>query len=229
MNRSLSRKRRSGKCSEISFPSVSRTWSTPPRFIRAQGNCLLTIRLRSGPNAGRILSRYDPVLVADKLNTLCTHHSNVFSIHRYTGERVLDQPKFPLDPERPTYNGHRADFHRVIYEYAKSLGISIHLGQRVVSYHEDDREWKAWVATEQGLTFRGDVVVGADGVCSQARKLVLGYNDNPKSSGYAVCRAWFNAKDAGIADDPLTREFVANGDTHTGCQFPPPELFRPSL
>jgi len=189
---------------------------------------LLTIRLRSGPNGGRILSRYDPVLVADKLNALCMQH-NVFSIHTYTGERVLDQPKFPLDPERPMYNGHRADFHRVIYEYAKSLGIPIHLGQRVVSYHEDDREGKAWVVTEQGLTFRGDVVVGADGVRSQARKLVLGYNDNPKSSGYAVCRAWFNAKDAGIADDPLTREFVANGDTHTGCQFPPPELFRPSL
>jgi 2-polyprenyl-6-methoxyphenol hydroxylase-like FAD-dependent oxidoreductase len=37
----------------------------------------------------------------------------------------------------------------------------------------------------------GDVVVGADGVRSRARTLVLGYEDKPKSSGYAVWRAWF--------------------------------------
>jgi len=182
---------------------------------------LLTARLRSGPNAGRILSRYDRALVADRLNALCMHHE-VFRIHTHSGEWVLDQPKFPWDPERPMYNGRRSDFHRVIYEYAVSLGIPIHLGQRVASYHEDDREGKAWVVTEEGKIFRGDVVVGADGVRSKARKLVLGYDDKPKSSGYAVYRAYFNAEEAGIADDPLTREFVANGDSHTGCQSPPP-------
>ena len=36
----------------------------------------------------------------------------------------------------------------------------------------------------------GDVVIGADGVRSKARELVLGYVDKPKSSGYAVWRAW---------------------------------------
>lgn len=35
-----------------------------------------------------------------------------------------------------------------------------------------------------------DVVIGADGVRSKARELVLGYFDKPKSSGYAVYRAW---------------------------------------
>jgi flavin-dependent dehydrogenase len=77
-----------------------------------------------------------------RLNALCMHHE-VFRIHTYTGEWVVDQPKSPWDPERPMYNGHRADFHRVIYEYAISLGISIHLGQRVTSYHENDRDGKA--------------------------------------------------------------------------------------
>lgn len=36
-----------------------------------------------------------------------------------------------------------------------------------------------------------DVVIGADGVRSKARELVLGYFDKPKSSGYAVYRAWY--------------------------------------
>lgn len=35
------------------------------------------------------------------------------------------------------------------------------------------------------------MVVGADGVRSKARELVLGYVDKPKSSGYAVWRAWY--------------------------------------
>jgi 2-polyprenyl-6-methoxyphenol hydroxylase-like FAD-dependent oxidoreductase len=37
-----------------------------------------------------------------------------------------------------------------------------------------------------------DVVVGADGVRSKARTLVLGYEDKPKSSGYAIWRAWYS-------------------------------------
>ena len=36
----------------------------------------------------------------------------------------------------------------------------------------------------------GDAVVGSDGVRSKARELVLGYVDHPKSSGYAIFRAW---------------------------------------
>ena len=84
------------------------------------------------------------------------------------------------------YNGHRANFHRVIYEFALSLGISIHLGKRVLSHHEDDKEMKAWITTDKGEIFKSDVVVGADGMRSRARKLDLGYDDKPKSSGYAV-------------------------------------------
>jgi 2-polyprenyl-6-methoxyphenol hydroxylase-like FAD-dependent oxidoreductase len=172
-----------------------------------------------GPNAGQVLSRWDRTLVADRLDALCMHHQH-FRIHTHTGEWVLDQAKVPPNKEKPMYNGHRADFHRVIYEYALSLGIPIHMGRRIASYHEDDKEEKAWVVTDEGEIFKGDVVVGADGVRSRARKLVLGFDDKPQSSGYAVYRAWFNAEDAGIHEDPLTREFVANGDTHTGCMFP---------
>lgn len=36
-----------------------------------------------------------------------------------------------------------------------------------------------------------DCVIGADGVRSKARELVLGYEDKPKSSGYAIWRAWY--------------------------------------
>lgn len=55
-----------------------------------------------------------------------------------------------------------------------------------------------------GERLTADVVIGADGVRSTARKLILGYDDKPKSSGYAIYRAWFDAEECGINDDPLT-------------------------
>lgn len=50
----------------------------------------------------------------------------------------------------------------------------------------------AFIVTRMTDSFKitADVVIGADGVRSKARELVLGYFDKPKSSGYAVYRAW---------------------------------------
>lgn len=59
-----------------------------------------------------------------------------------------------------------------------------------------------------------DLVLGADGVRSKARELVLGYADAPKSSGYAVWRAWFPNTD--MLADPRTHDFCAHGDTFNG-------------
>ena len=124
------------------------------------------------------------------------------------------------DPERPTYNGHRAEIHRVFLDYAEHLGVRFYMGKRVTAYKEDPKSGKAWVECDDGETFVGDVVVGADGVRSRARKLALGLDDKVQSTGYAVYRAWFNVEGHGILDDPLTREFAERGDTHTGWLGP---------
>lgn len=165
------------------------------------------------------MSRWDSSLVADKLRPICMNHKS-FKIHTHDGGFVFEQPAMAPNREKPMYNGHRADIHKVFYEYAQSLGVSFVMGERVTAYHEDPSTGKAWVETESSGIFVGDVVVGADGVRSKARKLVLGFDDKPKSSGYAVFRAWFNAEESGISTDPLTKEFVENGDTHTGWLGP---------
>jgi len=81
-----------------------------------------------------------------------------------------------------------------------------------VRYFEDEKE--AGIELDDGTLVTGDVVVGADGVRSRARTLVLGYEDKPKSSGYAVWRAWFSNKD--MIADPRTAQFCNNGDTFNG-------------
>ena len=129
-----------------------------------------------------------------------------FKIHKWTGELVHTQPTPKYDPTAPAFNGHRGELHTIIFNYAKDeLGIPIHLGQRVTEYFEDENQ--AGIVLESGervsfdrflwdimgltvLQVTADMVVGADGVRSKARQLVLGYNDKPKSSGYAVFRAW---------------------------------------
>ncbi|KEQ97889.1 hypothetical protein AUEXF2481DRAFT_62949, partial [Aureobasidium subglaciale EXF-2481] len=113
----------------------------------------------------------------------------------------------------PVFNGHRGELHTIVFEYARDeLGIPIYLGKRAQEYFED--ETQAGIVLEGGEKVYADVVIGSDGVRSKARQLVLGYDDRPKPSGYAVFRAWFPNTD--MMADARTRKFCANGDTFQG-------------
>lgn len=136
-----------------------------------------------------------------------------FNIHKYdTGEIVINQKAPPRDESAPVFNGHRGELHEIVFNYAKEVGVEIKLGQRVEKYWEDENA--AGIELEDGTRVEGDVVIGSDGVRSRARTLVLGYEDKPKSSGYAVWRSWFSNKD--MIADPETRHFCENGDTFNG-------------
>ncbi|KAK3707169.1 hypothetical protein LTR37_012338 [Vermiconidia calcicola] len=172
-----------------------------------------------GSNAGRIFRRWfipetDGERISDRLDPLSIKLQNYgFNIHKWTGELVMNQKSPPPDPEAPVFNGHRGEFHSVLFYYAKDdLGIPIRLGCRIEKYFEDKAE--AGVVLESGEKIGADVVIGADGVRSKARELVLGYEDKPKSSGYAVFRAWFTNEE--MMKDPETRRFCENGDTFNG-------------
>lgn len=120
---------------------------------------------------------------------ICAYHTAVqsygFNIHKYDGELVMNQKSPPPDPEVPVFNGHRGEFRSVVYNYVRDdLHIPIHLGCRISKYFET--ESGAGIFLDSGEKVTADVVIGADGVRSKARKLVLGYEDKPISSGYAV-------------------------------------------
>jgi 2-polyprenyl-6-methoxyphenol hydroxylase-like FAD-dependent oxidoreductase len=117
---------------------------------------------------------------------------------------------FPKDA--PLYDCHRADMHRLLFETAAKMGAVLHLGSRVEDYREDD---DAAEITVNGETWRGDVVIGADGVKSKARVPVIGYEDKALASGYALYRAFFDANI--IKRDPMTSHLVRdNDDARTG-------------
>jgi 2-polyprenyl-6-methoxyphenol hydroxylase-like FAD-dependent oxidoreductase len=160
------------------------------------------------PNGARLFERWPGVIeemykVARKTSWLDLYH--------WKGEFVTRQ-SFAAEKEwGPRINGHRGELYSIIYEHAKKRGLDIRLWQRVTEYYEE--EGKAGVVVD-GNRLEADVVVAADGVRSRGRKIVLGFDDKPKSSGYAVYRCWFSG--GAIKDNEVIKHLVANGDTHSG-------------
>lgn len=154
---------------------------------------------------------------------VCTQHANLH-IHSHKGDLLSTQPLPQKVFGFNSYNGRRGEIHTILFEHAKRLGAEIKLGVEVTDCYENDTDRKAGVITE-GKHIEGDIVVGADGVGSKARQLVLvgsrfkyfgwlfmvhlqGHVDKPKPSGYAIYRAWFSVKEQGVDKDPLTTMFA---------------------
>ncbi|KAF8989689.1 monooxygenase [Cyathus striatus] len=163
--------------------------------------------LSLGPNAGRFVERWG---LHEELWPICGH-ARFLHLHNYQGELINTQPLPEIEYGSRAYNGHRGQVHAVLYRHALELGAQVILGQNVIGYWENAETGKAGVKTDSGDSYEADLVVGADGVRSKARKIVLGYDDRPKSSGYAIYRAWFDAKAQGIDQDSLT-DFMCKGE-----------------
>ncbi|KAF9737662.1 hypothetical protein PMIN01_05441 [Paraphaeosphaeria minitans] len=166
------------------------------------------------PNGARLFERWPGVIeamykVARKTSWLDLYHWK--RPHSEKGEFVTRQSFADEESWGPRINGHRGELYDIIYQHAINRGLDIRLGQRVTDYFEDDN--KAGVVVN-GERMEADIVIAAEGVRSRGRKIVLGFDDKPKSSGYAVYRCWFRG-DA-IKDNALIRHLVENGDTHSG-------------
>jgi salicylate hydroxylase len=76
------------------------------------------------------------------------------------------------------------------------------MDHEVVAFDED----KPSVTLSTGEEITADVIVGADGIKSKARELVLGFKDHPRSSGYSCFRAYFPGSH--LKDDPLCKDLT---------------------
>jgi 2-polyprenyl-6-methoxyphenol hydroxylase-like FAD-dependent oxidoreductase len=165
-----------------------------------------------GANGARIFDRWPGV--REKLLPI-NHNSDRLAFFDYKGKHIIDQIWAEGREWGHKYNGHRGEIHEIVWNYALSVGVDIQLGKRVEEYYETDEE--AGVVIE-GKKIGADVVIAADGVRSAARKIVLGYDDKPKSSGYAVFRTWYDS--APLLANPETAWLCNNGDKHVGWLGP---------
>lgn len=172
-----------------------------------------------GPNSTRIFQQWPGVM--EQFDPII-HKSDRLTFHHWQGKAVTTQV-WDADKTKPDLgprvNGHRGELHRILYEHALARGIEIRLGQSVVDYFEDETQAGIVVINSKEdnpseTKFTADVVLAAEGVKSRGRKIVLGFDDKPQPSGYAVYRAWFSTEK--LRDNPLTQFLVVNGDTHAG-------------
>ncbi|KAH8197231.1 hypothetical protein TruAng_008589 [Truncatella angustata] len=160
------------------------------------------------PNAARIFQRWPGV--ARKLDAISLRAPEL-NIKSFRGDTLYNQVWSQEESSWGVrFDGHRGEYHDIVYRYAiEACGIEIRLGAKVVDYFEDDSS--AGVILENGERIVGDVVLAAEGIRSKGRTTVLGYEDLPKASGYAVYRSWFSTKDT-VAQDPELDWLVKQGD-----------------
>lgn len=106
-----------------------------------------------------------------------------------TGKVLLRQQLELEFNGNPSAYSSRGLTQQIMCRYAQSLGVNVIFGARVTSLAEDGAQ--VTLTTEERI-YSGDMVIAADGVRSKARSFVLGVEDRPRKSGFAVFRSWFD-------------------------------------
>jgi salicylate hydroxylase len=107
---------------------------------------------------------------------------------------------------------HRANLHRCLYDRAVELGASIRCNSRVVdvkiSDSEEERESSAEVVLHNGEQLSCDLLVGADGINSRLRELLLGHPSPPTPTGDLAYRLLLSTSQ--ILADPALSSLITS-------------------
>ena len=154
-------------------------------------------------NAVKVLDRLG---LTDALPKFCVEPD----AHKFqdwsTGETILRTPLCPdvLDVfGAPYYHAHRPDLIAALTE-----GLDpdrVHFGKRVTEVGEDGDG--VWVKCADGEEFRGDVLIGADGIHSVVRDSVCQHAP-ARRSGYVTWRGVIDAADVADLDVPISSYIV---------------------
>ena len=159
-------------------------------------------------NSGKIFERWENLV--ETLEPIC-HHSDGIDFFDWEGHFITRQTWDIEARWGRRINGHRGEIHQVVYEHARQRGIDI----RSARTSPIILRLKPWpVSRVNGEQLVADCVFAAEGVKSRGRKIVLGFEDRPKPSGYAVYRTWFDSDE--LAKNERTKHLVINRDSHTG-------------
>ena len=108
-------------------------------------------------------------------------------IYTPNGQRVARVPGHALDEGMPANLGiGRPALHKLLGDSAKAAGAEIRLG--VTAQSIDDQGDAVEVVFSDGTSGRYDMVLGADGVYSQTRGMIMPDADRPTFTGQAVWR-----------------------------------------
>ncbi|KAL2837826.1 hypothetical protein BJX68DRAFT_249489 [Aspergillus pseudodeflectus] len=156
-----------------------------------------------GSNSSRLLSRWGVWSEMKKIST----NMQYMEIYNFdSSDKLLGKDTQPGEAAskygHEAVIGHRGDIHGILAEYVVKVGARLHMNTRVTKYDNT----KPSIILEDGTEIVSDAVICADGVKSGGREAVLGYEDHPKHSGYAVYRAFMDGER--LKGDPLAEKFL---------------------
>jgi salicylate hydroxylase len=138
------------------------------------------------PNSSRLLLSWG---LGSHLQELATEPEAI-RMRRWQDGEVISltqlRPGFTEKYGAPYYVVYRASLQLSMYKRALELGVVVELNAGVGGYDTDS----AKVVLENGTVHEADLVIAADGIHSEARKVVLGGEDQPpERAGFAAYRA----------------------------------------
>ena len=143
--------------------------------------------IQLGPN---VFWMFEALGLVAPISALAVFPNNMIMMDSITGEEVTRMPlgeAFSKKFKHPYALIHRADLHKVLLEACgKSDRIRLDASQKVTAVEETADG--VTVKTESGKTYRGAALIGADGLWSSIRQIVVG-DGKPKPAGHITYRA----------------------------------------
>jgi 3-hydroxybenzoate 6-monooxygenase len=143
--------------------------------------------IQLGPN---VFWMFEKLGLIEQIGALAVFPENLVMLDSITGEevtRISLGDAFRKKFHHPYALIHRADLHNVLLEAArKSNLIRLDASQKIVAVDETNGGVKA--KTASGKDYRGAALIGADGLWSTIRQIVVG-DGKPKPAGHITYRA----------------------------------------
>ena len=153
------------------------------------------------PNSSKILRGWG---VLDKVHPSKICETDACNILDWRGHLIssMNMESASREYGSPFHDLHRADLHKALYDRAIELGAEVHVGCEVTGIKFDSANRGAIVSTKSSTQpeWKADLVVGADGLHSQCRRLISGKEEVPRHTGDMAYRLLLDADE--VRSDP---------------------------
>ncbi|EXJ74849.1 uncharacterized protein A1O5_01545 [Cladophialophora psammophila CBS 110553] len=165
------------------------------------------------PNAARVVQHFG---LEQKLRDAGAVQVNANHLKRYKDGKILCSrvggEKMVRDFNGPWFVIHRADYHGVLLDEAVRLGGKLRLNAEAVDIKVSMEN--PHVVLQTGEIVDADVIVGADGLWSAIRDIVLGHSSPPVPTGDLAYRGTFSRAQLEAFQDPQIEELINSRCTY---------------